>query len=170
MLKGTKFDFSHDHWLYLASTLPPEGITSIFRTETACKRRFESIRWPDGKKCPKCLAPDFSKISTRKTFECAACKHQYSATSGTILHGSKLSFRQWFLGAELVIMANAANKAERLTIQKFAGELKLSYRTARTLRSKLFDDLKQDAGGLWGSILCVNEADANLHLAKCRRK
>lgn len=50
------------------------------------------MRWPDtdGKPvCPKCGHTESYEIKARRKYECTACRHQFSATSGTIFASRK---------------------------------------------------------------------------------
>jgi hypothetical protein len=38
----------------------------------------------------------------RATWECAGCARQTSVTAGTVMHGSHLSLRIWFLAAHII--------------------------------------------------------------------
>lgn len=45
-------------------------------------------------RCDKCGSPRYSRIKTRRRFNCSTCGHEYTSTSRTIFAGSKLSFKQ----------------------------------------------------------------------------
>src|SRR3990170_4875595 len=78
---------------------------------------FKQMRWPatDGKAvCPKCGSLDTYDIKSRRKHECKACKHQFSATSGTILASRKMAYVD--LVAAIVIMASAAKGLSALQL------------------------------------------------------
>lgn len=57
--------------------------------------RLMAWRWPNGRpECPKCGHDQFYIISARKQFNCKACRHHFSITSGTIFHSIKISARK----------------------------------------------------------------------------
>ena len=63
-----------------------------------------SARWPapDGFVCPRCAGRRAYAISARRRWQCVACRHQVSLTSGTVLHNTKLPLMQWFWAAYLM--------------------------------------------------------------------
>ena len=67
------------------------------------------------------------------TYECTDCHRQTSVTAGTILHGTKLPLRTWFLAA--CLMATHTNGISALQLQSMLGLG--SYRTAWMLAGKL---------------------------------
>src|SRR5439155_6240624 len=79
-----------------------------FPDEAACARWLLEKRWPDGFRCPACGHGEAWELGReRLTLQCTACERQVSVTAGTVLHGSHLSLRTWFLAAWL--MATHAN-------------------------------------------------------------
>ena len=86
-------------------TKPPSLIelSQTYDTEEKCLRLLESLRWADGPTCPRCESSTAYKIKNRRVFECGDCRHQYSATSGTIMHRSRLPLPKWILAAALIV-------------------------------------------------------------------
>ena len=96
---------------------------------------FRSLRWPetDGAAvCPRCGCTDAYDIPTRRKFQCRACGHQYSVTSGTIFAGRKLAFTD--LLAAIVLFVNGAKGVSALQISR---DLDCQYKTAYVLCHKL---------------------------------
>jgi transposase-like protein len=54
-----------------------------------------SMRWPDGRVCPRCGSREHSYISTRRLWKCKACKRQFSVKAGTVFEGSTLGLDKW---------------------------------------------------------------------------
>ena len=76
------------HFLLSAAARTLSLKTIFSEGEDAAYRRFRRLRWPetDGAPvCPVCSCLDFYDLTTRRRFKCAACHHQFSVTSGTIL-------------------------------------------------------------------------------------
>src|SRR5262249_14416737 len=71
-----------------------------FAGEEACQKYLAACRWPDGFKCPKCRHQR-AYVMTR-VWQCAACRHQVSLTSGTILHNTRIPLALWFWAAYLM--------------------------------------------------------------------
>jgi hypothetical protein len=68
-------------------------------------RLFEWLRWPDGRFCPDCGSLDHLPIEGRQKtglYHCRDCRKQFSATSGTPLHKTKLPIETWMEAAFLI--------------------------------------------------------------------
>ena len=78
-----------------------KGITVIeladmFPDENTAITWFESKIWPDGRHCPSCGSTNTHNASHRwMPYWCTDCRSYFSARTGTVLEGSKLSFRKW---------------------------------------------------------------------------
>lgn len=68
---------------------------SRFRCEEDCWDYIFKTRWPDGFRCGECGSTEYY-INNRKVIECGRCGRQSSATSGTILHGTRKPLLLWF--------------------------------------------------------------------------
>ena len=75
---------------------------SWFAAEEACVRYLAASRWPNGYVCPRCDHNEAYELTSRPLFKCKNCKYQVSVTAGTVLHGTRLSIRDWFSAAYLV--------------------------------------------------------------------
>ncbi len=96
---------------------------------------FCSLRWPETEGeavCPRCGCCDAYDIPTRRKFQCKACGHQFSVTSGTIFAGRKLAFTD--LLAAIVLFVNGAKGVSALQISR---DLDCQYKTAYVLCQKL---------------------------------
>jgi transposase-like protein len=106
---------------------------------------FRKLRWPDtdGEPvCPRCGCCDSYEITTRRRFKCAACGHQFSVTSGTILASRKMSFTD--LLAAICIIANAAKGISALQLSR---DLDCQHKTAFVLAHKLREAMKSETAG-----------------------
>lgn len=96
---------------------------------------FRTLRWPetDGDAvCPRCGCLDVYDIPTRRKFQCKACGHQFSVTSGTLFAARKLSFTD--LLAAVAIFVNGAKGVSALQMSR---DLDCQYKTAYVLAHKL---------------------------------
>src|SRR5271154_2619830 len=91
-------------------------------TEADAYKYLEGLRWGDKPVCPHCgvidghyfLTPkngvsretSRGKQSQRRTWKCHECRMQFSATTGTSLHGSHVPLRIWLF----VFFEMSANK------------------------------------------------------------
>lgn len=105
--------------------------------EDAAFETFCKLRWPetDGKPvCPKCGGTESYTIKTRRKFKCkhADCHHQYSPTSGTILHSRKMDYVDLLAAICLVV-----NSAKGISSLQMARDLGCHPKTAWVLAHKL---------------------------------
>jgi transposase-like protein len=99
--------------------------------EEACKNALFRIRWPQGFSCAHCGCARYYLISGRGQYECAGCGRQFSLTSGTFMHQSRLPLRKWF---EAVALYNAD---PGISAAEFARKLELTKPTAWLLLKKI---------------------------------
>ena len=96
--------------------------------ESAAYDLFRAIRWPEtegGAVCPKCGCCESYDISTRRKFKCKGCHHQYSVTSGTILHSRKLDFVDLLAGICLFVTGSKG-----MSSVQFSRTMDVQYKTA----------------------------------------
>jgi transposase-like protein len=75
---------------------------SKFATDEACQQYLAACRWPEGFVCPRCGKDRAYELVAFRRWECAACRHQFSLTAGTILHNTKTPLTVWFWAAYLM--------------------------------------------------------------------
>ena len=103
-----------------------------FSTERACHEYLAQLRWPDGFVCPRCQAGS-ARAATRNRLICKACRHQTSATAGTIFQDSRKPLTLWFRAVWWV--TTQKNGASALGLQRVLGLGQ--YKTAWTWLHKL---------------------------------
>lgn len=78
-----------------------DQLRTRFPDEAACRQFFESIIWPQGRVCPHCGSDKSYRLrgaSVRNgLYECARCKRQFTVTTRTPLHSTKLPLWKWLL-------------------------------------------------------------------------
>ncbi len=130
-------------------------ITKRVSDDEAAYLFLEELRWGDRPVCPHCgsigqhyfLTPKAEdgrktrtgKITVRRVWKCRDCRKQFSVTTGTIMHGSKISLRTWVL----VIFEMCASKngvASREIERKYG----LTPRSAWFLLQRIREAMKDD--------------------------
>jgi transposase-like protein len=103
-----------------------------FHDDAACRAYLESIRWPDGPRCPRCPQ---GKVWAMKPpfYRCAACGHDFTVTAGTLFADTHLPLQLWFQAMWYVV--NQKSGASALGVQRVLGLG--SYRTAWNWLHKL---------------------------------
>ena len=87
---------------------------------------LESLRWPDGLKCPRCGSTKTSRaMKNGHNYNCDVCRYQFTVTAGTIFHDSHLPLWKWFLTVYLMIESKKGMSANQLK-----RSLNISYKTA----------------------------------------
>src|SRR5947209_4264618 len=120
-----------------------------FHDDAACARWLMEKRWHEGFRRPACgYDKCWEQGRERLTLQCAACERQVSVTAGTVLHGSHLGLRTWFLAAWL--MATHANgiAARQLWKQLGLGSYKSAWLLVRKLRRAMVDPEREPLAGL----------------------
>ena len=96
-----------------------------FSSEEVCMEYLFNKRFKDGYICPVCGCTEGYQITSRDIYQCKQCRHQTSATSGTVMHRSHLPLTVWFWAIYLVSRDKRGYSAAQLS-----KELDLSYKTA----------------------------------------
>jgi transposase-like protein len=96
-----------------------------FQDDQACAAFLEQLRWPDGFCCPACQTIGVPWRQTRGRLVCAACRHQTSVTTNTILEKTRMPLTTWFDAAWHLTTAKSGLSAK--TLEKTLGT---SYVTA----------------------------------------
>ena len=104
-----------------------------FATEEACQDYLAACRWPDGFVCRRCAHDQAYAIMKRRSWQCAACRHQVSLTAGTVLHNTKTPLTLWFWAAYL--MTTDTRGISALLLQRQLGLRR--YETAWIMLHKL---------------------------------
>src|ERR687889_1263266 len=124
-------------------------VEARFPDDAACARWLLAKRWPDGFRCPTCGHDKARELAReRLTLQCAACERQVSVTAGTVLHGSHLGLRAWFLAAWLVATHKNGISARQLWLQLGLGSYKTAWLLLRKLRRAMVDPEREPLAGL----------------------
>jgi len=116
-----------------------------FPTEKHAHAHLIKTRWPKGVRCVAC---DHGKCwpieSTNKTggprrlFQCASCKFQFSATTGTLFHDSHLPLSKWFAAISLMSDAKKGISASQL-----ARHIGMTYKTAWYVAHRIREAMRE---------------------------
>jgi len=165
MTQSLDRNFERSYWGWLRIQLPESGVKQRFPDERSCVRRLVEIEWPDGVKCPSCRAEDPYNVQARGLWQCRECRHQFSPTSSTMFHKSRLPLRKWFLAAELLVERTPSSFPWLLpSLSEFEDLLDLRHQTAVNLRKKVYsslryDENKDDADGLLAKLVLTRPAE-----------
>jgi transposase-like protein len=92
-----------------------------FPDENACREIFEQLMWPNGRFCPHCGSRKSYKLTSARSglFECARCKRQFTVTTKTPMHSTKLPLGKWLLA--LYCMINSSKGVSSVFIARLIG-------------------------------------------------
>ena len=100
-----------------------------FRTEEACQKYLERLRWGGGFVCPQCGNIGEAYRASRTRLMCRACQHQSTVTAGTIFDKTRTPLRVWLAAAWY--LTNQKQGVSALGLQRVLGLG--SYQTAWTM-------------------------------------
>ena len=103
-----------------------------FPTDDACREYLVQLRWPSGFVCPRCQNLGGWR-ATRGRMICSRCRHQASATAGTIFQDTRKPLRLWFRA--IWYITSQKSGASAMSVQRILGLG--SYSTAWTWLHKL---------------------------------
>jgi transposase-like protein len=94
-----------------------------FPNENVCRQFFESVIWANGRICPHCSCrKSFVLKSTSVktgTYECAKCKRQFTVTTKTPMHSTKLNFWTWLQAIYFII--NSSKGISSVVLARWIG-------------------------------------------------
>lgn len=95
-----------------------------FRDEERCRRLLEALVWPGGRICPACgcrrstalAGRDVGRRARPGLYQCCSpgCRLQFTVTTRTPLHGTKLPVRTWLTGAWFILQSDKGISSIRL--------------------------------------------------------
>lgn len=88
-----------------------------FPDEESCKLKFKEIRDSQGIVCTNCGGKEHYWKSDKWQYECKACSFRTTLRSGTVMHGSKLPFRYWFVAMHLLTSTKKSFSAQEVQRQ-----------------------------------------------------
>ena len=94
-----------------------------FPDEKTCHRYLEQMIWPSGRICPHCGGSKSWSISAEGKrfglYECTACGKQFTVTTKTPLHSTKLPLQTWMMA--MYFMVNSSKGISSVFLAKWIG-------------------------------------------------
>src|ERR1022692_4569450 len=134
-------------------------------TEASAYLYLEGMRWPEKPVCPHCgsindhyyLRPEngvsrktrTGNVSERRVWKCKDCRKQFSATTGTVFHGSRVPLQTW-LFVFFEMCSNKNGIAAREIARKYGVAPKTAWFMTQRIREAMAND---DSGKLSGNIV-----------------
>jgi hypothetical protein len=85
--------------------------------EDSCRQKFNELRDREGVVCPHCGHKFHYWKKDKSSYECKQCKYRQSLRANTVMHGSQLPFRYWFIAMHLLTSTKKSFSALELQRQ-----------------------------------------------------
>ena len=133
-------------------------VVKKFGTDEQCLAYLERRRWPDGVRCMVCGNNKVSKI-TRKSksknvraqiYQCLepTCKHQFSATTGTLFGDSHIPLHKWFMAISILVDAKKSISALQLQEHLGLGSYRTAWYMVHRIRKSMVDEIPGKLSGI----------------------
>ena len=126
------------------------NFTETYPDESSCKAAFKSYRDKEGVICPRCDNKEHYWKKDKEMYECKKCRTRQSLRSHTVMHGSQLPFRYWFIAMHLLTPTKKSFSALELQHQLGHKYYEPIWAMLHKLREAMGarDDLYQLAGSM----------------------
>ena len=126
--------------------------------EEYCYALLEELRWNNQPTCSHCGSTDLDRVicngyKSRCGYTCGSCSKEYSVTTRTVFHNTRIHLTKWFAAIHLI--KTFRRLPEGWLIAKTIG---VTLPTALKLRAKILADLESE------NSLCEQIYQYNLHL------
>jgi len=93
------------------------NFTHQFPDEESCKLKWKEYRDKQGVICPHCDSREHYWKKDKENYECKRCGYRQSLKANTVMHGSQLPFRYWFVAIHLLTSTKKSFSASELQRQ-----------------------------------------------------
>ena len=102
-------------------------LMELFPDEEAASTWFESVLWPDGRRCGHCGSVSTRGVPKRKPmpYWCSDCRSYFSVKTGTAMQRSKIPLRKWAIAIYLCLTS-----LKTVSSMKLRRDLKVTQKTA----------------------------------------
>ena len=93
------------------------NFSTQYPDEASCRAKFKEFRDKQGVVCPHCGGKEHYWKKDKDNYECKRCGKRQSLRANTVMHGSKLPFRYWFVAIHLLTCTKKSFSAAELQRQ-----------------------------------------------------
>lgn len=111
-----------------------------FPNENSCRIFFESVLWAGSRLCPHCYSKKSYELKGSSVraglYECCNCRAQYTVTTKTPMHSTKLPLWKWILAMYYII--NSSKGISSVYLAKLVGiSQKSSWKIGHAIRKMM---------------------------------
>ena len=130
----------------------------FFSDEGACRRYLEKVIWPSGRVCPHCGCLQSWLIKGQSSrpglYECSGCTGQFTVTTKTPMHSTKLPLQTWLMAMYLII--SSSKGVSSVVLARWLGvNQKTAWKIGHAIRGMM--TVHADAIGLLSGIVELDE-------------
>ncbi len=92
---------------------------SQYPDESSCRNKFKEFRDKHGVSCPHCGHTEHYWKKDKECYECKKCRKRQSLRANTVMHGSQLPFRYWFIA--IYLLTSTKKSFSALELQRRLG-------------------------------------------------
>ena len=93
------------------------NFSTLYPDEASCKSKWKEYRDKQGVLCPHCGSREHYWKKDKENYECKRCGYRQSLRANTVMHGSQLPFRYWFIAIHLLTSTKKSFSAKELQRQ-----------------------------------------------------
>ena len=128
----------------------------VFQDATAAREWLEARLWPDGPVCAHCGVLNEAKALSKPagTYQCNACRKQFTVTVGTVFERSHIPLNKWLLATFLFCSSKKGISAHQIHRM-----LDVTYKSAWFMMHRLREAMAPDSPEMFGGPDKIVEAD-----------
>ena len=130
-------------------------ITRKFPENESAERWFIKHRWKNGVECPNCSSKRVTERQKagKRAFRCKDCRKDFSAKTSSLMHDSKIGYREWAIAIFLM-----ATNVKGTPSTKLAHDLSISQQSAWYMTMRIREAYKGHDPMLLETLVEVDEA------------
>ena len=124
-------------------------ITRKFPDNESAEKWFIKQRWKDGVECTHCKSTRVSerRKAEKRAFRCNDCRKDFSTKTCSLMHDSKIGFREWAI-AIFLVSTNIKGTAST----KLAHDLGITQKSAWYMKMRIREAYSMDTPKLTGQV------------------